>query len=416
MEDMFEAMARSAEEERASGSKDKAAPSPYLTDDEVSTDGEGVSYDSDTYHEEWLEWEEFVSQQEGPGSIESNNSKHHYEALVCVTENMELATPATKVKKEKIVAPSMPCTPLGNEGEHREKMVRQQLPFPAAVSRPVSRKEMLENPEALKKMRDEWSGLTEQGTFEFGTAKNPMIFEYDAIRNEAKVNKEEIHFGRVHGIMVEKQWQLPKDDPRRKFKGRAVLLGNKVTNQNIEAAFFQDLGNSPATFEAARWADLYGLLPKHSVMLADAIRAYIQADLKGPRFFVELPPEAWPSWVKLQDYRRPVVRLRKALYGHPDSGTMWEQHCDKAVKEVGFVAVGPEWPSTYYHKEMELLLVVYVDDLKMAGPESSMKKGWSMLRSKLDLEPETDLGLYLGCQLVRGETKLKDGTKVSTII
>ena len=43
---------------------------------------------------------------------------------------------------------------------------------------------------------------------------------------------------------------------------------------------------------------------------------------------------------------------------------MWEQHCDKAVKEVGFVAVGPEWPSTYYHTEMELLLVVYVDDLK----------------------------------------------------
>ena len=70
-------------------------------------------------------------------------------------------------------------------------------------------------------------------------------------------------------------------------------------------------------------------------MLADAIRAYIHADLKGPRFFVELPPEAWPSWVKLQDYRRPVVRLRQALYGHPDSGTMWEQHCDKAVKEVG---------------------------------------------------------------------------------
>ena len=150
-------------------------------------------------------------------------------------------------------------------------------------------------------------------------------------------------------------------------------------------------------------------------MLADAIRAYIQADLKGPRFFVELPPEAWPSWVKLQDYRRPVVRLRKALYGHPDLGNMWEQHCDKAVKEVGFVAVGPEWPSTYYHKETKLLLVVYVDDLKMAGPESSMKQGWAMLCSKLDLEPETDLGLYLGCQLVRGETKLKDGTKVSTI-
>ena len=55
---------------------------------------------------------------------------------------------------------------------------------------------------------------------------------------------------------------------------------------------------------------------------------------------------------------------------------------------TGFVAVGPEWPSTYYHREMESLLVVQVDDLKMAGPQS-------MLRSKLDLEPETDLGLCL---------------------
>ena len=64
----------------------------------------------------------------------------------------------------------------------------------------------------------------------------------------------------------------------------------------------------------------------------------------------------------------------------------------KRLKDVGFVAVGPEWPSTYYHKEMKLLLVVYVDDLKMAGPESSMKQGWALLRSKLDLEPETDLG------------------------
>ena len=59
--------------------------------------------------------------------------------------------------------------------------------------------------------------------------------------------------------------------------------------------------------------------------------------------------------------------------------------------------------------------MVYVDDLKMAGPQANMMKGWDLLRSKLDLEPETDLGLYLGCQLVRGSTKLKDGTTVSTI-
>lgn len=64
---------------------------------------------------------------------------------------------------------------------------------------------------------------------------------------------------------------------------------------------------------------------------------------------------------------------------------------------TGFVAVGPEWPSTYYHREMESLLVVQVDDLKMAGPQS-------MLRSKLDLEPETDLGL---CPIREGNNQAK---------
>ena len=27
-------------------------------------------------------------------------------------------------------------------------------------------------------------------------------------------------------------------------------------------------------------------------------------------------------------YHQPVVRVLKALYGHPDSGTYWEKHCD----------------------------------------------------------------------------------------
>ena len=101
------------------------------------------------------------------------------------------------------------------------------------------------------------------------------------------------------GYMVfvfEKHSELPKDDKRRKFKGRGVLLGNQVKNQNFEAALFQDLGNSPASFESSRWADMYGCLPGHNVQLADAIQAYIQASLTGVACWVELPDEAWPPW------------------------------------------------------------------------------------------------------------------------
>jgi len=233
--------------------------------------------------------------------------------------------------------------------------------------------------------------------------------------NEAKREGKEVHMARIHGICVEKNYQLPKGDPKRKFKGRGVLLGNQVKNQHWEAAFFQDLGNSPATFEAARWADYYGCLPGHNVQLTDAIQAYIQAKLTGPACWVELPDDAWPDDIDFKKFRRPVVRLVKALYGHPDSGTMWEQHCDKHVCELNFVPMGEEWPSMYFHKELKLMLVIYADDLKMAGPKENLKKGWEMLRTKLKIEPETELGLYLGCNLSKGQAKLYDGTSVATM-
>ena len=40
-----------------------------------------------------------------------------------------------------------------------------------------------------------------------------------------------------------------------------------------------------------------------------------------------------------------------------------------------------------FHKKLKLLLVIYVDDLKLAGPEENLTKGWEMLRSKLNIEP-----------------------------
>ena len=148
--------------------------------------------------------------------------------------------------------------------------------FNTAVARPVARKEMMENEEARKAMREEWLGQHAAGVYDFS-----VVREYDDIIREAK-NGTEVHMARIHGICVEKNYQLPKGNPSRKFKGRGVLLGNQVKNQFWEAAFFQDLGNSPATFEASRWADFYGCLPGHGVKLADAIQAYIQAVLTGP--------------------------------------------------------------------------------------------------------------------------------------
>ena len=81
---------------------------------------------------------------------------------------------------------------------------------------------------------------------------------------------------------------------------------------------------------------------------------------------------------------------------------------------MGFVPAEAEWPSVYVHKELNFLLVVYVDDFKMSGPKGNLKKGRGLLCTKLEIEPETSLGLYLGCNQIKGATKL-GGVQVNTV-
>jgi len=70
------------------------------------------------------------------------------------------------------------------------------------------------------------------------------------------------------------------------------------------------------------------------------------------------------------------VLLRIALYGHPDSGGLWEQHCEAKLLLVGFVMPDLEgWQSVFFHPELRLLLVVYVDGFKMPGTKGKYVEG-----------------------------------------
>ena len=48
----------------------------------------------------------------------------------------------------------------------------------------------------------------------------------------------------------------------------------------------------------------------------------------------------------------------------------------------------------------------------MAGPQ---KNGWSMLRTRLKIEPETGLDMYLGCNQSKGNVTLGNGHRVTTV-
>ena len=172
---------------------------------------------------------------------------------------------------------------------------------------------------------EEWAGLW---SIEVWDTDINNVREWAEVATSAWLNGEEVHLGRLFGIMVEKSSELKEDDVRRRFKYRVVFQGNQVVDQNWQAAAFQDLGSSPTNMEAAKFIDFIGSLPGYDRQQADAKRAYVQAEFTGAPTYVELPEEGWPddwkeAWKK-KGFKRPVVRLKRALYGHPDAGTMWE--------------------------------------------------------------------------------------------
>ena len=170
--------------------------------------------------------------------------------------------------------------------------------------------------------------------------------------------------GRVFDMCVEKNSELAPGRPSRNFKGRVVFEGSFVRDENHQAALFQHLGANPASMDALRLVDAFSLLPGHVMEQADAKQAYTQAKLEGIPTWVSLPKDAWPSsW---SEYHNPVCPLRLALYGHPDVGGCWEAHCHASLLKCGFLPV-QDWPSVYWLDASRVLLLVYVDDFKMAG-------------------------------------------------
>ena len=122
--------------------------------------------------------------------------------------------------------------------------------------------------------------------------------------------------------------------------------------------------------------------------------------MQGILTWIRLPRNRWPKeWIGV--FKDPVVLLILALYGHPDSGGLWQRHCEKALYAVGFHPLYPEcWPSMFWHPKLKLLLGVYVDDFKMSGPSKNIDEGWKLISSQIDMDTPEDAGRYLGCEHV----------------
>ena len=179
------------------------------------------------------------------------------------------------------------------------------------------------------------------------------------------------------------------------LKGRIVYRGDIGRDEYGAAAIYQDISANPTSVQGLNNCIAYGMMEGNTISTADAIKAYVQSFLKAAQpTWIELPRELWPAqWIG--KYKKPVVLLKKSLYGHPEAGGHWEKHLESILFELGAVSI-PEFTSMYWFPKTKLLLTVYVDDLTLSGPSQAHQDFWKLLGARVDIEPPTKLDRVLG--------------------
>ena len=269
--------------------------------------------------------------------------------------------------------PAMPLIPISEAvHEHRDKMLQDPIGVLSLVAKQLTNAEVQKIPDAKKKIAEEWDKLRALTTWD-----ETRVCEYEVARTNALRSGREAHFGRLFAFCVEKHSELPVS--KRAYKGRVVFQGNQVKNAEGLSAVFSELGTSASLMPTSKLVDAVAMLPGCAGEQSDAIQAYTQALLyQGQKDHVEtwirLPKDQWPSHWHGQ-FKDPVVPLRLALYGHPLSGAFWEKHSHQSLVSVGFEPI-VGWECCFINRELQLVLTVYVDDLKwLERKKTSTKAG-----------------------------------------
>ena len=134
------------------------------------------------------------------------------------------------------------------------------------------------------------------------------------------------------------------------YKGRAVLRGDDIRDEEGDRAYFTEQGASATMLAGTKLVDVIAHFPGCKGEIRDASGAYTQIKMKDaaillgmedyPTTWIVLPRSQWsPGWEKIRD---PVVPLLVNLYGHPIAGLLWEKGRDDIIIDLGFERV-PGW-------------------------------------------------------------------------
>ena len=160
-----------------------------------------------------------------------------------------------------------------------------------------------------------------------------------------RVNDKDAPVGRIFSIMGEKHAERRVPEADMEYKARIVFAGNNIQTASGVAPheLFQKVPSAPAAMASVRATLVVGALRGWRQMMRDAAQAYVQASIVGtgrPATWVQLPRSMWPPEWFTKDrkpvYADTVVPLLKALYGHPESGALWEKHLASILVTLGW--------------------------------------------------------------------------------
>ena len=151
----------------------------------------------------------------------------------------------------------MPCGAVMPK-KHRQKLVTATFRLPLAVARKVKRQDIEREPEARKAVDVEFNKLATQS---HPDGKGNGVCDIKTVREKRDVRWEAnklgivVFFAMIAKLCFQKGSELEDGHPGKVYKGRHVLLGDQVIDNQFDHARFRELGSSPPSMMASRVID-----------------------------------------------------------------------------------------------------------------------------------------------------------------
>ena len=195
------------------------------------------------------------------------------------------------------------------------------------------------DPLAVKAVQDEVDALEKAGAWDWEN-----VCAREEVERWARDNSVTVHIGLGLGICSIKYSELPRDKWVR--KGRLCYRAPTARDESGALAIYQEMSSRPTTVVAMNVSIAWGAVKGHKTSVADAVKAYVQADLNSVNpTYIEIPSYLCGS--RWRNIKRPVSRLLKALYGHPEAGAHWERHLAQIIRSMGGQVL-PAHPSCFF--------------------------------------------------------------------